>query len=81
MNKQILAIFTIFLIAAMGLSGCITGDDAQSETYIDDTGRSISIEGTVETVVSLSPANTEILFAIGAGGMVVGDTGLYDDGR
>jgi iron complex transport system substrate-binding protein len=74
MNRNLLTILTIILIVSVGISGCITDDEAQSKGYTDDTGRTVTIDGTVETVVSLSPANTEILFAIGAGDMVIGDT-------
>jgi iron complex transport system substrate-binding protein len=43
-------------------------------TVTDDAGRSVLFQGVPKTIVSLSPANTEILFAIGAGGAVVGVT-------
>lgn len=74
MNKNLLSFFTILLVVAMGISGCITDDGPQTVDYTDDTGRTVTIGGTVEAVVSLAPANTEILFALGAGDMVVGDT-------
>ena len=40
----------------------------------DDLGRAISIAGVPERIVSLSPSNTEILFALGLGDRVVGVT-------
>lgn len=43
----------------------------------DDTGYEI-IEGNPQRIVSLSPSNTEILFAIGAGDRVVGVTDYCD---
>ncbi len=43
-------------------------------SVVDDFGREISLEGVPARIVSLSPANTEILFAIGAGDRVVGVT-------
>ena len=43
-------------------------------TITDDLGTSVTIEAEPERVVSLSPANTETLFALGAGEMVVGRT-------
>ena len=58
MNRNLLTILTIILIVSVGISGCITDDEAQSKGYTDDTGRTVTIDGTVETVVSLSPANT-----------------------
>lgn len=47
-------------------------------TITDDTSRSVTIAAKPERIVSLAPANTEILFAIGAGPRVVGVT-TYDD--
>lgn len=43
-------------------------------TVIDDLGRTITIEGKVERIISLAPSNTEILFALGLGQRVVGVT-------
>jgi iron complex transport system substrate-binding protein len=45
-------------------------------TVTDDEGTAIEITSEPETIVSLTPANTEILFALGAGGRVV----ATDDG-
>jgi len=43
-------------------------------TVTDDLGRTVSVIGTPERIVSLSPSNTEILFALGLGDRVVGAT-------
>ncbi len=43
-------------------------------TVTDDLGNSVTIEEEPERVVSLSPSNTEILFALDAGDRVVGRT-------
>ncbi|MDD1702539.1 MAG: ABC transporter substrate-binding protein [Methanoregula sp.] len=40
----------------------------------DDTGTTVTIHGEPQRIVSLSPANTEILFALGLGDRVVGVT-------
>jgi iron complex transport system substrate-binding protein len=45
---------------------------AASINLTDDLGRSVTLAGPAERVVSLAPSNTEILFAIGAGAQVVG---------
>jgi len=45
---------------------------------VDDLGRLVTIGGTPERIVSLSPANTEILFALGLGDKVVGVTDFCD---
>jgi iron complex transport system substrate-binding protein len=41
-------------------------------TFTDGLGREITLNGPAQSVVSLAPSNTEILFAIGAGEQVVG---------
>ena len=47
-------------------------------TITDDASRTVEIAAEPARIVSLAPANTEILFAIGAGKRVVGVTS-YDD--
>ncbi len=47
-------------------------------TITDDAGRAVTIAEQPMRIVSLAPANTEMLFAIGAGQRVVGVTS-YDD--
>jgi len=44
------------------------------EYVFDDLGRLVAINGTPQRIVSLSPSNTEILFALGLGDKVVGVT-------
>ncbi len=50
---------------------------AQGE-YIDDLGRSIVLQSPAQRIVSLAPSITETLFAVGAGGQVVGVTDYCD---
>ncbi len=40
-------------------------------TFTDGLGRTITLSGPVQRVVSLSPSNTEILFAVGAGAQTI----------
>ena len=47
-------------------------------TFTDDSGRTITIQGTPERIVSLAPANTEILFALGLEDQIVGVTDYCD---
>ncbi|GAB4245470.1 MAG: ABC transporter substrate-binding protein [Thermoleophilia bacterium] len=47
-------------------------------TVTDATGADIVIPARPERIVSTAPANTEILFAVGAGGRIVGVTSLDD---
>ncbi|MCK9580065.1 MAG: cobalamin-binding protein [Methanoregula sp.] len=47
-------------------------------TFTDDTGAMITLDATAERIVSLSPANTEILTALGLLDRVVGITDVCD---
>ncbi|MCA1066467.1 ABC transporter substrate-binding protein [Rossellomorea aquimaris] len=68
----------------VAFTGCSNGEEGTStievtspnESYsvTDDRGEEIRFEKIPETVVSLQPSNTEILFALGAGDKVVGTT-------
>ncbi len=47
-------------------------------TIIDDTGKKVVIEKYPKKIISLSPSNTEILFALGLGDKVIGVTTYCD---
>ena len=47
-------------------------------SVVDDLGRSVTLAGPARRIVSLVPATTELLFAIGAGDAVVGRTDWCD---
>jgi iron complex transport system substrate-binding protein len=47
-------------------------------TITDGASREVTIDAAPTRIVSLSPSNTEILFAVGAGTLVVGDTEYCD---
>ena len=47
-------------------------------TVTDDLGRTITIDKAPQRIISLAPSNTEILFDLGLGDRVVGDT-IYCD--
>jgi iron complex transport system substrate-binding protein len=49
-----------------------------STTVVDDAGDTIAVAAPARRIVSLIPATTELLFAIGAGGSVVGRTTWCD---
>ena len=74
--------FTLILLLAVL---CIAAIPAQAEalanttvsferTVTDDSGATVTIHGEPQRIVSLAPANTEILFALGLGDKVVGVT-------
>jgi iron complex transport system substrate-binding protein len=71
------------LAAALGLAA-LPGGAARAEdaafplTVVDDEGTEVTIDAPPERIISLSPANTEIVFALGAGDRLVGGT-AFDD--
>jgi len=67
-----IAVVTTILASAVAFSSVHVGAETLSIT--DDFGRNVTIHGVPERIISLSPTNTEILFAIGAGDRVVGVT-------
>jgi iron complex transport system substrate-binding protein len=71
-----IAALTIVLVAAIAFSSLQIPERAETHglTITDDFGRNVTIRGVPERIISLSPSNTEILFAIGAGDKVVGVT-------
>lgn len=68
----IIATLTIVLVSTIAFSSVPVGAETLSIT--DDFGRTVTIEAIPERIISLSPTNTEILFAIGAGDRVIGVT-------
>lgn len=59
----------IFLILSMLLGGVA---DAQEFTVVDDNGRTVTLAGPAQRIVSLAPSLTELLFVAGAGNRIVG---------
>lgn len=66
----------IALAGACWLSGttAFADEDTFPITVTDDLGNEVTLEKEPESIVSLAPVNTEILFAIGAGDAVTGRT-------
>lgn len=46
----------------------------ETYTVIDGIGREVTFENVPETIISLQPSNTEILFALGFGDQIIGAT-------
>ncbi|OGO39909.1 MAG: hypothetical protein A2Z03_07700 [Chloroflexi bacterium RBG_16_56_8] len=71
--------FLLTLILASLLTACAPGTSLTGRlTFTDGLGREVTLAGPARRVISLTPSNTEILFAIGAGEQVVGRDELSD---
>lgn len=73
-----LATLAISLAATAWASPASAAADAFPRTVVDDEGTEVVIESFPERIISLSPANTEIVFALGAGDRLVGGTDFDD---
>jgi iron complex transport system substrate-binding protein len=49
-----------------------------AQTVTDDAGRTVTLKGVPQRIVSLAPSNTEVLYALGLGARVVGVTEFCD---
>ncbi|PWA12251.1 ABC transporter substrate-binding protein [Pueribacillus theae] len=49
-----------------------TNENPFPVTFKDDAGREVTIESEPESIVSIQPSNTEILFALGLGDKIIG---------
>ena len=66
--------FWALLSIALILAACNSSNSTTAGGVVDDLGRSVNIEEIPQRIISLSPSNTEILFALGLGEKVVGVT-------
>ena len=76
--KRVFPFLTLILIAALLLPACGPAATPTPEptdvplVFTDGLGRTVTLAGPAQRIVSMAPSNTEILFAIGAGSQVVG---------
>jgi iron complex transport system substrate-binding protein len=75
--KIIEVFIAIMVVALLTLAGCQVSAP-QGYTVTDDVGRNVSIKDTPQRIISLSPSNTEIVYALGLEDKLVGVTS-YDN--
>jgi len=69
---------SILLMAALLLPATACTTEDLPGTFVDGLGRTVNIEEVPETIISLAPSNTEILFALGLEDKLVGVTEYCD---
>lgn len=75
MRLKYILISALLATLVAGLCGLAAAETTGYPVNItDDYGTTVTITKAPERIVSLSPANTEILFDLGLGGKIVGDT-------
>ena len=72
--------FLLAVTATLAVSStpAFAADDVYPLTVVDDEGTEVTIEAYPQRIISLSPSNTEIVFALGAGDRLVGGTDFDD---
>ena len=73
--KKLLA---LLLILSLALSGAALAETTYPFATEDMNGNAVTIEEQPDAVVSLTPSNTEILYALGAGDLLVGADAYSD---
>lgn len=70
----------VSLLVTIVASGCglVSRGSSESVLLVDGMDREVMVDSDIERIVSIAPSSTEILFAIGAGDMIVGRDDISD---
>lgn len=66
--------FTMLIAILMAACAPAPTPTPAAQTITDDVGRTVTLKGIPQRIVSLAPSNTEVLYALGLGARVVGVT-------
>ena len=79
------AVLCLMALIIMSVAGCfgenstiVANNDATKIVIIDSLNRTITLEAPAKRIISLSPATTEIIYAIGAQKQLIGDAQYCD---
>jgi len=78
--KWLIPLLALVLVVTCFAPACVseTPAPALGNTVTDGLGREVHIGGIPQRIISLSPSNTEILFALGLGDRIIGVTEFCD---
>jgi iron complex transport system substrate-binding protein len=81
-EKLLWAVLTVAVAALVAFTGGyylgVITTQSEGIMFVDDYGRQIKLSEIPQRIVSVAPTSTEILFAVGAGGQVVGVDEMSD---
>ncbi len=66
------ALSSVLAFSGGYIVGAMIGGDEEGMMVVDDYGRTVNLAGVPNRIVSVAPTPTELLFAVGAGDLVVG---------
>ena len=73
-KKSILTTISMFIMLDLFLLVGTASTTTYPMTVIDETGTAVSISKKPQRLISTAPSNTEILFSLGLGENIVGNT-------